>query len=101
MKRNGFLLLALAAILTAPKVLPAKDKKEAAPAAAAVNVSDSEQEEFLRKAKIVKSSSAKKGITNTSRVTMTDGKITHDAHVQCIDESKHEYKTDRGTELNF
>jgi hypothetical protein len=32
---------------------------------------------------------------------MTDGAITHDAHVQCIDEAKHEFKTDRGTELNF
>jgi hypothetical protein len=32
---------------------------------------------------------------------MTDGKITHDAHVQCIDESKATYKTDRETILNF
>jgi hypothetical protein len=32
---------------------------------------------------------------------MTDGNITHDAHVQCIDEAKHEFTTDRGTELNF
>ena len=55
----------------------------------------------MRKAKIIKTTSAKKGITNTNRVTMTDSTITHDAHVQCIDEAKNEYKTDRGTELNF
>ena len=101
MKRNGFLLLALAAIMVAPRALPAKDKKDALPPPPTAKLSDSEQEEFLHKAKIIKTSSAKKGITNTNRVTMTDGKITHDGHVQCIDEAKHEYKTDRGTELNF
>ena len=101
MKRNGLLLLTAAALLVAPKLLPAKDKKEAAPPSAAVSLSDTEQEEFLRKAKIIKTSGTKKGITNSSRVTMTDGKITHDAHIQCIDEAKHEFKTDRGTELNF
>src|SRR5690349_102858 len=100
MKRQGFLLIAVVA-LAGGRSLAAKDKKDVAPAAAVLKLTDSEQEEFLRKAKIIKTSSAKKGITNTTRVTLTDGKITHDGHVQCIDEAKHEYKTDRGTELNF
>jgi hypothetical protein len=90
MKSNRYLLV-LAALL-ASRLLPAAD---------APKLSDAEQEEFLKSAKITKTTSAKKGVTNTTRVTMTDGKLTHDAHVQCIDESKHEFKTDRGTELNF
>jgi hypothetical protein len=95
------LILAVAALLAVPKAVPAKNKKEAASPSPVVNLTDAEQEEFLRTAKIIKATGAKKGVTNTSRVTMTDGKITHDAHVQCIDEAKQEFKTDRGTELNF
>src|SRR5215467_2523281 len=91
MKRTGSLFtLATLTLLTIR--LAAQD---------APKLSDAEQEEFLKTAKLGKSSSAKKGVTNTTRVTMSDGKITHDAHVQCIDEAKHEFKTDRGTELNF
>jgi hypothetical protein len=99
MKRNGFLLIATALLLL-PSALAAADKKEAA-STPVPNLSDTEKEQFLKTAKIIKTSSAKKGVTNTTRVTMTDGAITHDAHVQCIDEAKHEFKTDRGTELNF
>lgn len=47
-----------------------------------------QKEDFLSKAKIVKSKDAKKGVTGTSRVTLSDGTITHDASVQTIDESK-------------
>jgi hypothetical protein len=100
MKSKGFRIVAMAALLALPTV-SAKDKKEAAPNGPVPKLTDTEQEEFLRKGKIIKTKSARKGITNTSQVTLTDGNNTHDAHVQCIDESKHEYKTDRGTELNF
>jgi hypothetical protein len=91
MKRHSC-LLAVAFLCVAPLNLRAGD---------APKLSDAEQEQFLKTAKIIKTSSAKKGVTNSQRVTMSDGNITHDAHVQCIDESKHEFKTDRGTELNF
>src|SRR5713226_7356251 len=57
--------------------------------------------EFLKTAKIVKSRYAGKGVTGSQRATLTDGTVTHDAHITTIDESKSEYKTDRGTELNF
>src|SRR6476620_9846379 len=83
---------AAAALCTAPLNLRAEDSPK---------LNDADQEHFLKTAKITKTSSAKKGVTNTQRVTMSDGTLTHDAHVQCIDESKHEFKTDRGTELNF
>ncbi len=45
-----------------------------------------QMKQFLLSAKVIKSGSAHKGITNTLRLTLTDGTITHDAHFQPIDE---------------
>jgi len=56
-----------------------------------------QKEEFLSKAKLTQSKDAKKGVTGTSRVTLSDGKITHDASVQTIDE----YKTQFLNEVGF
>jgi hypothetical protein len=89
--RNGMRYVLVSAMLLAG----------AAGSAATSMLTDAEQEEFLAKAKIVKTKAASKGITGSQRATLSDGRITHDAHIQCIDESKREYKTDRGTELNF
>lgn len=60
-----------------------------------------QQEEFLKNAKVVSVRGAKKGITGTVRVTLTDGVITHDASVQKIDEQKTRFEGQRGVELNF
>ena len=61
-----------------------------------------EKEEFLRNAKIVADRPAKKGITDTRRVTLTDGKVTHDVNVQRIDEHKDVFQAADGTtEFNF
>lgn len=61
-----------------------------------------QQEKFLKTAKIVSAKEAKKGVTGTIRVTMTDGKITHDASVQRIDEHRTAFQGQDGTtELNF
>lgn len=61
-----------------------------------------QKEQFLRTAKIVTEKSAKKGITNTSRVTLSDGKLTHDASVQQIDEHKDVFQGQNGSsEINF
>ena len=61
-----------------------------------------QQEEFLRTARIVTTHGVNKGVTNTLRVTMTDGRITHDASVQRIDEHKSVFeKSTGGSELNF
>jgi hypothetical protein len=93
MKRTGFVLFLAGALLSVPVAGGSETDT--------TKLSDAEQEQFLSKAKILKSKAASKGITGSQRVTMSDGGLTHDAHVQCIDESKHEFKTDRGTELNF
>jgi len=51
---------------------------------------------------VVKSEQAKKGITQTLRLTLSDGTVTHDASFQTIDEHKHRMELASGTtELNF
>ena len=68
---------------------------------ASSGLSRTEKEEFLAKAQIVKSRHVSTGITGTYRVTLTDGRLTHDASVQTIDEAKTTFQTARGTEFNF
>jgi hypothetical protein len=60
-----------------------------------------QQEEFLKTAKIVRTRDAGKGVTGTQRVTLSDGTLTHDASVQTVDIAMNEFRTNRGTELNF
>jgi hypothetical protein len=57
--------------------------------------------QFLLTAKVVKSEHAKKGITDTLRLTLSDGNVTHDASFQAIDEHQAAMETISGTELNF
>lgn len=63
--------------------------------------SDAEIEEFLLKADVVKTKGTSKGVTGSLQATLNDGKTTHDAHIQFIDESKREFQTGKGTEFNF
>jgi hypothetical protein len=61
-----------------------------------------QQEAFLHSAKITAEKPSKKGVTGTVRVTMTDGKITHDASVQRINDRQAVFQGQNGsTELNF
>jgi hypothetical protein len=60
-----------------------------------------QQESFLRTAKVMSAKGNKKGVTETIRVTLTDGKIIHDASVQRIYEHKQSYQLPSGTILNF
>jgi hypothetical protein len=60
-----------------------------------------QMEKFLETAQIVKIKELGTGVTHSRRATLTDGTITHDAHVQSIDESKTKFEGDRGTEMNF
>ena len=70
-------------------------------AAPASTFSDAEIEEFLLKADVVKTKGTSKGVTGSLQATLNDGKMTHDAHIQFIDESKREFQTGKGTEFNF
>ena len=60
-----------------------------------------QMEEFLKGAKVVDIKALSTGVTNSQRADLSDGTITHHAHVQSIDESKSVFQGDRGTELNF
>ena len=64
-------------------------------------VTDAEQEEFLRTARIVKSRETDKGVTASIRATMTNGTLTHDVHIQSVDVSKPEFRARGKTEFNF
>jgi hypothetical protein len=58
--------------------------------------------EFLLTAKIVSAKESGKGITHPIRLTLSDGKLTHDASFQAIDEHKSNVQMASGrTEMNF
>ena len=66
------------------------------------NLTKEQIKQFLVTAKVVKSHEARRGTTNTARLTLSDGTITHDASFQPIDEHKREMKLANGAiELNF
>ncbi len=66
-----------------------------------VKLTRAEMETFLRDGRVEKMRSAAKGITDSQRATLFDGKLRHDASVQSIDIARNEFRGDRGTELNF
>jgi hypothetical protein len=66
------------------------------------NLTKEQIKHFLTTAEVVKSHQSKKGSTDTSRLTLSDGTITHDASFQSIDEHKREMKLASGAvEMNF
>lgn len=66
-----------------------------------VKLTDQEMERFLRTAKVVRTRELGKGVTNSLRATLTDGTLTHEAHIQTIDQSLARFEGTRGVELNF
>ena len=58
--------------------------------------------QFLLTAKVISSHGSKKGITNPSRLTLSDGTLTHDASFQPVDEHKPlMHFSDGRVEMNF
>jgi len=60
-----------------------------------------QKREFLLNAKVIRYKQLDEGITRSHRLTLSDGKITHDAHFQSIDERRSYKPLDRGAEVNF
>lgn len=58
-------------------------------------------EAFLLKARISNQRDAGSGVTNSRRATLTDGQLTHDAHIQTVDIAQQVFEAGRNTELNF
>jgi hypothetical protein len=64
-------------------------------------VPEAAQMEFLRAASVQRSREMSQGITGSVHATLSDGKLTHDAHIQSVDIYKTSFQTMMGTELNF
>jgi hypothetical protein len=65
-------------------------------------LSDEQMRTFLLSAKVVSNRPASKGITGVLRLTLSDGKLTHDAAFQSIDESAVIKKFESGrSEIGF
>jgi hypothetical protein len=91
--RRGFLGILCVTILF---VLPAR------PASAQqVDLTPEQIEAFLLKARIVSTRSAGSGVTDSRRATLSDGVITHDAHIQTVDVSRPVFEAGRASEVNF
>jgi hypothetical protein len=90
--RRHWLILAMAVCLTCRLFAIAADEP---------TLTKDQIKQFLITAKVVASREAKKGITGTVRLTLSDGTITHDASFQSIDEHKAKVELASGTELNF
>jgi hypothetical protein len=58
-------------------------------------------EAFLLKARVSNQRDAGSGVTNSRRATLTDGQLTHDAHIQTVDIAQQVFEAGRNTELNF
>ncbi len=82
---------AFCAILVLSGSVPAQDTK----------LTRQQMEEFLRTAKVLSQKRVPIGVTGSLRAQLSDGVLTHAAHIQSIDEAKQTYQTDRGTEINF
>jgi hypothetical protein len=63
--------------------------------------SDAEKEEFLRTAEILETKTLSTGVTLSSRGTLSNGTVAHDAHIQDFDFYRKKYKVGGRTFLNF
>ena len=92
-------------VLTLLPVAGAAAPQDAAAGAAtlprAAFQTDEEVERFLKEAKVVRTRGTSKGVTDSTRATLSDGTVNHDAHIQTIDESKREFRTSTGVEFDF
>jgi hypothetical protein len=65
-------------------------------------LTDEEMEQFLLKAKVLRTKSVSKGVTKARQVSMSDGRITHDAQIQDVNIEKAIFEVSpKHTEINF
>jgi hypothetical protein len=60
-----------------------------------------QQRQFLLNAKVINFKQLSQGITNSYRLTLSDGVLTHNAHFQSINERRSYKELERGGEVNF
>ena len=84
------------AVVGAFFVAGAHSAEEQAPANAS-HLSVYEKEEFLYTADVVRMEKLSEGVTGSSRATLSKGSLTHDAHVQTVqDQAQHSRDRRRG-----
>jgi hypothetical protein len=99
----GVLLFSAALVAQQPATTAPTASTPQGPAAKSIPaLSDAEMEQFLLKAKVGKTKGVSKGVTGSLKATLSDGKITHDAHIQTIDERLQQFSgSSGGVEFNF
>ena len=76
--------------------------QEGSTAASRPTLSPEEMERFLANGEILATIRVSKGVTKARQVRMSDGRLTHDAQVQDVDEAKAIFEVDpKHTEVNF
>ena len=60
-----------------------------------------QMEAFLSKASVSRVRDAGNGVTGSRRATLSDGRFTHDAHIQVINEERAKFEGGKTLELNF
>jgi hypothetical protein len=60
-----------------------------------------QMEAFLLNATIIRMRPASEGVTRSRRATLSDGTLTHDAHVQIVDESRALFDAGKYSEVDF
>jgi hypothetical protein len=96
-RRRSRVLSAILLVGLAPALL-AQGTPAPAPTSA---LSPEAMEAFLLKARVSNQRDAGSGVTNSRRATLTDGQLTHDAHIQTVDIAQQVFEAGRSTELNF
>src|ERR1044072_3548368 len=86
-------LLSPAILTVAVALSPAQEQPK--------KVSVAQMEEFLKGAKVVDIKSLSTGVTNSQRADLSDGVLSHRAHVQSVDESKSVFQGASGSDLTF
>jgi len=97
MTRTRRMLVVALVLLAATPALQGRQQ----PPAADVTLSPEQMAVFLRTARITKKARAQKGVTDTIRATLSDGRITHDAQIQIVDEDKAVFQAGRASEAGF
>jgi hypothetical protein len=70
----------LLVVLTAVQVTPTFGNAQQ------ISLTEAEQREFLRTARVISSRPIGKGVTGSMRLTLSDGRVTHDAAFQAIED---------------
>jgi hypothetical protein len=97
MRKTAALALACSAWTSTPVRLQAAQESPGR----AATLTDTQMEHFLLDAKVIRIRGAGGGVNNSRRATLSDGRLTHDAHVQAVDTARVFFEARGHSEMNF